>query len=416
VIENLFSWCYPLLSQWGLPEPWSSYISMFLNLLMLMVIVYIIYILNRIVIITILAFIAKRTRTKFDNLLISSKSAKYFSHLVPLIFVQESVPVILKAFVYWETIFAKLLGLYIVILILWIIRTLLNALKIYLKSNPKYSDKPIESFIQVLMIVLWGFGIIYMILFLFNTSITSLLATFGAISAIIILIFRDTILGFASSIQVSVNDLVRIGDWITVEKFGADGEVIEINLATVLIRNFDHTTTTIPTYSLLSSSFRNWRGMYSSQGRRIKRSMLIRVNSIRFIREQELADMMKIEFIAPYIITKNNDIQQFNKRFEVDTSLPINGRQLTNIGLFRKYVQTYLEHHPGINKDLMILCRQLQPTPQGLPLEIYAYCKDKRFENYEHVVADIMDHLMAAIIYFDLFLYEMPAGKSPLEE
>lgn len=383
---------------------------------MLCVLVYLIYAINRLSIVAALAFVAKKTRTKFDNLFISSKSAKYFSHLIPLIFVRESVPVILKDFVYWETIFAKLLGLYIVILILWIIRTLLNAFKIYLKSNPKFSDKPIESFIQVLMIVLWGFGIIYMILYLFNTSITSLLATFGAISAIIILIFRDTILGFAASIQVSVSDLIRIGDWVTVEKFGADGEVIEINLATVLIRNFDNTITTIPTYSLLSSSFRNWRGMFSSQGRRIKRHLLIRVNSVRFVREQELNDLMKIEFIAPYIITKNNDIQQFNSKYDIDKSLPLNGRQLTNIGLFRKYAQTYLEHHPGINKDLMILCRQLQPTPQGLPLEIYAYCKDKRFENYEHVMADIMDHLMASIIYFDLVLYEMPAGKSPLEE
>lgn len=416
MIEKIFSWCYPLLNKWGLPEPWSSYISMFLNLLMLCVLVYLIYAINRLSIVAALAFVAKKTRTKFDNLFISSKSAKYFSHLIPLIFVRESVPVILKDFVYWETIFAKLLGLYIVILILWIIRTLLNALKIYLKSNPKFSDKPIESFIQVLMIVLWGFGIIYMILYLFNTSITSLLATFGAISAIIILIFRDTILGFAASIQVSISDLIRIGDWVTVEKFGADGEVIEINLATVLIRNFDNTITTIPTYSLLSSSFRNWRGMFSSQGRRIKRHLLIRVNSVRFVREQELSDLMKIEFIAPYIITKNKDIQQFNSKYDIDKSLPLNGRQLTNIGLFRKYAQTYLEHHPGINKDLMILCRQLQPTPQGLPLEIYAYCKDKRFENYEHVMADIMDHLMASIIYFDLVLYEMPAGKSPLEE
>ena len=416
MIEKIFSWCYPLLNKWGLPEPWSSYISMFLNLLMLCVLVYLIYAINRLSIVAALAFVAKKTRTKFDNLFISSKSAKYFSHLIPLIFVRESVPVILKDFVYWETIFAKLVGLYIVILILWIIRTLLNALKIYLKSNPKFSDKPIESFIQVLMIVLWGFGIIYMILYLFNTSITSLLATFGAISAIIILIFRDTILGFAASIQVSISDLIRIGDWVTVEKFGADGEVIEINLATVLIRNFDNTITTIPTYSLLSSSFRNWRGMFSSQGRRIKRHLLIRVNSVRFVREQELSDLMKIEFIAPYIITKNKDIQQFNSKYDIDKSLPLNGRQLTNIGLFRKYAQTYLEHHPGINKDLMILCRQLQPTPQGLPLEIYAYCKDKRFENYEHVMADIMDHLMASIIYFDLVLYEMPAGKSPLEE
>jgi miniconductance mechanosensitive channel len=266
------------------------------------------------------------------------------------------------------------------------------------------------------MIVLWGFGIIFMILFLFDTSVTQLIATFGAISAIIILIFRDAILGFAASIQVSLNDLVRIGDTITVEKFGADGEVIEINLSTVLIRNFDHTITTIPTYSLFSNSFRNWRGMYNSEGRRIKRYISVRSNSIRFINQQELAEFANIQLISKYVASKVAEQRVHHEKHHFgESDIPLNGLHTTNLTLFRKDVTAYLEHHSSINKNLIVLCRQLQPTPQGIPIEIYAYSKVTEFEQHEHIVAEIMEHILSSVIYFDLQLFEQPAGKSALE-
>jgi miniconductance mechanosensitive channel len=247
---------------------------------------------------------------------------------------------------------------------------------------------------------------------IFDISTNAMLGTFGAVSAIIILIFRDTILGFVASVQVSLNDMVRIGDWITFDKFGADGDVIEINLATVKVRNFDNTTTTIPTYSLISDSFRNWRGMLDSKGRRIKRHILIKAQSIRFLKESELEELKRIQLIAKYIDTRQSEINKFNTSHDIDKSLLINGRNMTNFGLFRKYITQYLSQYPGLNKDMILLCRQLQPTPQGIPLEIYTFSNDKRFENYEYIMADIFDHIFASITYFDLEIYEMPSGKN----
>lgn len=353
--------------------------------------------------------IARKSKTKFDDLLVSNKTAKYIAHLIPLLFIYKSVPIILDAYVYWETIFGKLVGIYIVLLMLWITRTIFNSLRDYLKQKPKYSDKPIDSYIQVIMIVLWMFGIFVIISELFNVKPNTLFATFGAISALIILIFRDTILGFVASVQVSLNDMVRIGDWITFDKFGADGDVIEINLATVKVRNFDNTTTTIPTYSLISDSFRNWRGMLKSDGRRIKRHILIKAKSIRFLNEQEVENLKKIQLISDYIDTRTIEINRFNENNNIDKSIPINGRNLTNFGLFRKYITQYLQHYPSLNKDMILMCRQLQPTPQGIPLEIYTFTKDKRFQNYEYIMADIFDHVLAATPYFDLEIFELPS-------
>ena len=405
--EKIFGWCYPLLRKWGFEDTIATYLSLVINLALLCFLVYVIYIGFRLLLVTLMAIIAKRTRTKFDDLLVTNKTAKYIAYLIPLLFVYKSVPLILNNFVYWETIFGKLLEVYIVLWILWIVRTVFNALRDHLKQNPKFSDKPIDSYIQIIMIVLWIFGSIIIVSEIFDIDTKSLLAVLGAISAVIILVFRDTILGFVASVQVSLNDMVRIGDWITFDKFGADGDVIEINLATVKVRNFDNTTTTIPTYSLISDSFRNWRGMLDSDGRRLKRHVLIKAKSIRFLNATELQKLKKIQLISTYIDTKQIEIEKHNQQFNIDKTLAINGRNMTNFGLFRKYITKYLEDYPGINKDMILLCRQLQPTPHGIPLEIYAFSSDKRFENYEYIMSDVFDHIFASIKYFDLEIAEV---------
>ena len=406
---TLFGWTYKLLKQWDFNDTFAAYFSLLVNILVLCVFSYLIYLLFRFALVTIMAVVARKTKTKFDDLLVSNNTAKYIAHLIPLLFIHKSVPIILKNFYYWENIFSKLVGIYIVLLVLWITRTILNALRDHLKEDPKFGDKPIDSYIQVIMIVFWGIGVLAIILYIFDTNPRQLITAIGAISAIIILIFRDTILGFVASLQVSVNDMVRIGDWITMEKYGADGDVIEINLATVKVRNFDFTTTTIPTYSLISDSFRNWRGMLSSDGRRIKRHILIRPGSIRFMKDDELEKLKKIQLISDYITNKNVELIKYNKTHNIDKSLAINGRNLTNFGLFRKYINNYLRTYPGLNKDMVMICRQLQPTAQGLPLEIYCFSKDQRFEQYEYITADIFDHVMASIVYFDLEIYEVAA-------
>lgn len=400
-----------MFKKWDFGETLSAYLSLAINIVVLTLIAYMIFTVFRYVLVRALIIIARRTKTRFDNFLVSNKTAKYISHLIPLLFVYKSVPIILQNFVYWEDIFGKLIAIYIVLLSLWIIKTILHAFRDHLKTNPSFSDKPIDSYIQVIMIILWIFGFIVIVSKIFDISTNAMLGTFGAVSAIIILIFRDTILGFVASVQVSLNDMVRIGDWITFDKFGADGDVVEINLATVKVRNFDNTTTTIPTYSLISDSFRNWRGMLDSRGRRIKRHILIKAQGIRFLKETELEELKRIQLITKYIDARQSEINKFNTSHDIDKSLLINGRNMTNFGLFRKYITQYLSQHPGLNKDMILLCRQLQPTPQGIPLEIYAFSNDKRFENYEYIMADIFDHIFAAIPYFDLEIYEMPSGK-----
>lgn len=416
LLEKIFGWCYPLFRKMELGDTVAAYSSLIVNIIILCFISYWIYIIFRMLLVTSMILVARKTKTRFDDLLVSNKTAKYIAHLIPLLFIYKSVPVILDAYVYWETVFGKLVGIYIILLSLWIVRTIFNALRDHLKQIPKYSDKPIDSYIQVVMIILWMIGIFVIISELFNVKPNTLFATFGAISAIIILIFRDTILGFVASVQVSLNDMVRIGDWITFDKFGADGDVIEINLATVKVRNFDNTTTTIPTYSMISDSFRNWRGMLNSDGRRIKRYVNIKTKSIRFLNEDELEKMKQIQLLSNYIEERQKEINRYNETNAIDKSIPINGRNMTNFGLFRKYITQYLQNHPALNKDMLLLCRQLQPTQYGIPLEIYTFTSDKRFENYEYIMADIFDHIFASVGYFDLEIFELPSeGKKAFD-
>nr|WP_315202876.1 mechanosensitive ion channel domain-containing protein [uncultured Flavobacterium sp.] len=409
LIHLIFSFLYPIFRDWGMSRSLSTYVSLFFNTILLCVLTYWLYVVFRFVLVTILAIVAQKTKTKFDDLLVSNKTAKYIAYLVPLFFVFRSVPVILDKFEYWENVFGKIVATYIVLLVLWIIRTIFNSIRDYLKLIPRYSDKPIDSFIQVIMIVLWMLGITFIISKLFDIDQKELLTILGAVSAVIILVFRDTILGFVASVQVAINDMVRIGDWITMDRYGADGDVIEINLATVKVRNFDNTTTTIPTYSLSSDSFQNWRGMLNSDGRRIKRHIIIKTNSIRFLEDHELNDLKKIDLLSDYIDARKVEIDNYNRGHKIDKSLAINGRNLTNLGLFRKYIIQYLYQYPGLNRDMIMVCRQLQSTPYGVPLEVYAFSKDKRFENYEYIMADIFDHIIASVSYFDLEIFVMPA-------
>ena len=403
---KVYNWSYELLKNFDVNDTLSLYISLLVNIAILITIALVLdYIFKKILIIA-LAIIATRTKSTFDDFLVANKTAKYIAHLIPLYYVYKTVPIILKDFVYWEEFFSKGIKIYIIVLSLWIIRSVFNSLKDYLKHKPRYSDKPIDSYIQVIMIVLWIFGVTSFVLIMFDTNVKTLLTTFGAISALIFLIFKDTILGFVASIQVSVNDMVRIGDWITMEKFGADGDVIEINLATVKVRNFDNTTTTIPTYSLISDSFRNWRGMQKSDGRRFKRSILIKPSSVRFINDDELPKFEKLTLLKPYIQHRQTDIQKYNTNNSIDKSVILNGRNLTNLGLFRKFIQQYIENHPGINQEMLLMVRYLQPSELGIPLEIYCFSKDKVWENYEHIIADIIDYTVSSVKYFDLEILE----------
>ncbi|MBF4515886.1 mechanosensitive ion channel [Flavobacterium sp. ANB] len=415
LLDKIFNFLYPLFRHWGMSRNFASYISLVFNIAIMVALAFAIYYVAKFVLVTLTAIFAQRTKTKFDDYLIHNKTTKYTAYLIPFFFIYKAVPIILDKYEYWESLFGKIVGIYIVLITLWIVRTIFNSIRDYLKQKPEYSDKPIDSFVQVIMIVLWIFGVALIISTLFGIKKGELLTILGTLSAIIILIFRDTILGFVSSVQVAINDMVRIGDWITMEKFGADGDVIEINLTTVKVRNFDNTITTIPTYALSSDSFQNWRGMQKSDGRRIKRHILIKSSSIRFLHNEDLNQMKKVQLISSYIETRQAEIEKYNNVHGVDKSLALNGRNMTNLGLFRKYIMQYLVTHPGLNKDMHIMCRQLQSTAHGVPLEIYAFSSDKRWANYEYIMSDIFDHVMASVIYFDLEIFELPSQIGRLD-
>ena len=350
--------------------------------------------------------ISKRTKSKFDDYLIQNKIPETLSYFPSLFILISFLPPSLQSFPIFEKLSDSLLNILGAIMTIFLVRRLLNSIKDFLKTLKNFKDKPIDSYIQVIMIFVWFIGLMVIFSILSGKDISTFLATLGALSAVILLIFKDTLLGFVASIQVTINDTVRIGDWISMQSYNADGDVIEINLSTVKVQNFDNTITSIPTYKLVSDSFVNWRGMSESAGRRIKRAILIRVSSISFVADEQLQKLEKIERIASHISQRKKEIEIENQAKGADKSLMLNGRNLTNIGLFRHYALAYLQDHTEINKDLTLMVRQLAPTSEGVPIEVYVFSKDKVWVNYERIMSDIFDHLLAAIPYFELECFE----------
>ncbi|WP_234416369.1 mechanosensitive ion channel family protein [Flagellimonas amoyensis] len=408
VDKNLGRLLYDYLLKTGMGEGLASD----LNLLFLLVIVLVLAFLLDLVVWKVLRAVsirlARRTKNNYDNFLVAHKVPRSVAHIFPLLFLFEFLPVVFVDFEYAGNIALKIVKILFVLQTLAVFRRFFKSTKDYLKILPRFKDKPIASYTQVFMIFAWIVGMLTIFVIVTETSIWKFFATLGAASAVVLLIFKDSILGFVASIQVTINDMVRIGDWITFDKYGADGDVIEITLATVKVQNFDKTITTIPTYALISDSFKNWRGMQVSGGRRIKRALIISQKSIRFLTQEDVEALKKIQLVADYIAQRSEQINAHNRDNGADKELLINGRNLTNFGVFRKYVTNYLEKHSAINKKMTLMVRQLEPTAQGIPLEIYVFSADKRWENYEYVMADIFDHLLAALPYFSLEIFELP--------
>lgn len=411
-MDRLKHLLYNHLVELGVSESAAIYINMAVLLIGLFIVLYIVdFIIRKVIRIAFQGF-AERTRSNFDDIMIKNKVPRNIAHIIPLIVAYEFVPMVFSDFPYWENIIEKTLMVFGIILTLWLVRSFLNTLKDFLKTLKSFKDKPIDSYIQVFMIFAWVIGVFAIFAIITGISFLKFATSLGAISAVLILVFRDTILGFVASIQVTINDMVRIGDWVTFEKYGADGDVIEINLSTVKVQNWDKTITTIPTYALISDSFKNWRGMMNSGGRRIKRSLNIKLDSVKYLTQNEIDKLKNIQIITEYLNTREKVINDYNKANDIDKTVLINGRNLTNLGVFRKYIETYTQNHSAINKDMMIMARQLSPTSQGIPLEIYAFSSDKRWQNYEYIMSDIFDHIIAAVPYFDLEIFELPNNSN----
>ena len=409
-ITNLTDFLSNYLIKQGMIPFWASSINLAVTLVLLGLTVLFLDRILRKVIITSFKLFSIKTKTSFDDFLAQSKFPRYIAHIIPIYALKYSIPYVVGEYPVLLNVFNIVVNVYAVVLIVKIIRSFLRATQKYLRTKEKYKDKPLESYMQVMMLFFWGIATIFIVYQLTGKDIMSF-ATLGAASAVILLIFKDTILGFVASIQVSVNDIVRIGDWITYNKFGADGFVTDINLATVLVQNWDNTYTTIPTYSLISDSFQNWRGMEESGGRRIKRAILIKQSSIKFLTDEKVEEYKKIQSVKQYIEHRQREILKYNERTEADKSVLINGRNQTNFGVFRKYLNGYLNENSAVNKELTVMVRQLEPTSKGIPLEIYCFISDKRWVSFEAIMADIFDHVIASVPYFDLEIFEEPTGK-----
>lgn len=403
---------YDMLLKWGVSEENASLTNCLVLLFILIVLIFVVQKLARGILRLVLDYLKKKNRLSFFNSLRAHRVPHYLALIAPVSLARAGLPIVFEDYTAWIKPLSLLIDVYSVYMVISIITSFARALIDSLKErNEVFRYRPMESYIQIMSIVLFFFGAIFIYVRFTGDPPTTFFGILGATSAILLLIFQDTIKGFAASIQVTTNDMVRIGDWITMPKYGADGDVLEINLTTVKVQNFDKTITTVPTYSLISDSFQNWRGMQKSGGRRIKRSITVKQTSVRFLEDDELEIFKKIQAISSYIDKRQQEIDEHNTRLGLDRHFRVNGRNLTNAGLFRKYIEWYLLSHPGINKDMSLMVRQLAPSNKGLPFEIYAFTNTIVWREYENIMSDIFDHLISATLYFDLQIFEDVAGS-----
>jgi len=410
MIESINHWLLNQLAEWNIPSNIANILHFIILLMAILTFAAVITILLRYVLVRSINQWISKNGTRLYHFMFKNRFFWAVTQLVPYLIIANTFPIILEHFPRWINPVQKIIEIYGVILFLWILRSLLRSIRDYASTKETLRDKPLNSYLQVFMIILYLMGGLLIFSLLTGKSLWTFITTLGAASAILMLIFKDTILGFVASIQVAVNDMVRIGDWIQMDKYGADGDVIEINLNTVKVQNWNKTITTIPTYFLISDSFINWRGMQESGGRRIKRPIYIKISSIRYMTDEEVEKLKKIQLLTSYIESRQTEIKQYNEETGADPETPVNGRNLTNVGLFRKYVQLYANQRPDIRKDMSFMVRQLNPTAHGLPIELYFFTDTVKWVEYEGIMSDIFDHIFAAVKYFDLEVFESPAS------
>ena len=399
------------LTEKGVHGSFLSLLHLLVGLSILAAACALVWAITRYIIIRLVKRMVTRTQATWDDRLFENRVFRSLALIVIAVIIANAMPILTRDYPNWSGLLVKASKVYIVMSIMFAINAILNAVVGILEDLQELRDKPLRSYKQVAKIVFYLVGIVLILAISLGQSPLYILGGFGAVTAVLLLIFRDPILGFVASIQMSAIDLVRIGDWITVDKYGADGEVIEINLTTVKVRNWDMTVTIVPSYALVSESFRNWRGMQESEGRRIKRHLNIKMSSIRFCDDRLFNKLLQVELINGYLIERQQEILAYNAEHKVDKSLLLNGRHMTNVGIFRKYLEEYIGKNQFINKEMTFMVRQLQPTENGLPIEIYAFSKEKELEVFEAIAADIFDHILAAVPFFELEIFQSPSGS-----
>lgn len=381
-----------------------SYFTLFVGVLIAAILIRMIV---KIVLVKVIAKTAKRTKTQWDNILLKNKFFQRISNLaIPIVlsmFTKTFIPVI--------DIWDRAVGVLVVIFVVFIITASLNAIEEIYRGYEIYKTRPIKGVLQVVNIINFIIGGVVAIALLVGESPVVLLGGIGAMTAVTSLIFKDAILGFVAGIQLTGNDMVRIGDWIEVPNYSANGTVIDMSLTTVKVENFDNTITTVPAYAMITNAFINWRGMEESGGRRIKRSLYINVSDVRFAEDKDLDHYQEIDLLAGYIKGRRKEINEDNQKMTQGPNLEMNTRRLTNLGTFRVYVEEYLKHHPDIRKDTTLMVRQLGTEGQGIPLEIYVFANTTNWAKYEEIQANIFDHLYAIATEFGLTLFQKPSGN-----
>lgn len=358
--------------------------------------------------------VARRTPTKWDDHLVRFGVFTRMSHVAPALVVQFVGPRIFEGEDEVLRVASVAVSAYLVIIALLVIDALLNALLDALEVTSVAQRVPIKSFIQAFKLILFLVGFILLLSIIFDRNPLYFFSGLGALTAVLLLVFKDSILGLVAGIQLAANNMIQKGDWIEMPKHGADGDVVDVTLTTIKVQNWDRTITTVPTYSLISEAFKNWRGMSESGGRRIKRALHIDMQTVRFIDDEQVARLRRIELLRPYMDARIEEVRAWNEEHGVDQTEICNGRRLTNLGCFRAYITAYLRHHPTIHQDMTFLVRHLAPGPEGLPIELYIFTNDTRWAVYEGVQADIFDHLLAVVPEFGLRVFQSPSGGDVL--
>lgn len=406
---------HSILNAFGIPDSWIDVVNCFI---MLAVSIAIVFILQKLVK-TLLIYVLKKgrniTNLSIFGYAIQNKFPKYLALVVPYSFVITAIPIIFEKYKGWILPLLKLADIFMVFMIIWTIVSIIKSLANVIQEKPAFQNKPMKSYIQVIQIILYIFAAVAIFSILTGKSATTFFAAMGAASAVLMLMFKDSIMGLVSSIQISTNQMVMLGDWITMNKYGADGDVLEINLTTVKVQNFDKTITTIPTYALISDSFQNWRGMQESGGRRIKRSIFIKQADIRYLTDNELDDFEKIEGLTGYIKQKREEYKKINNDLNLNTQIPGNEFKITNCDLFMQYTVWYLRNNPGIHQGMTLIVRQLAPTVQGLPIELYTFTNTTVWAEYERIMSEVQNHVISSVGLFGLTIFELTAGTDNYE-
>jgi len=394
-----------MLVNYGMSHSLANWLDEIISTALLFLLAYGADIIGRFIVNRIVGHVAKMTKSRWDDIFMEHHVFKYLTHMIPGMIFFLCVPIAINSAI-WVKIFQKGALIFIVVVIVRAITAATNAMTQIYSESENNANKPVKVIFQIVNVIAYFIGAIAILSIILNTSLGTLFAGLGAFMAVLLLIFKDSILGFVAGWQLSANDMLRTGDWITTQKHGADGTVEEVSLYSVKVRNFDNTIVTIPPYSLVSDSFQNWRGMEESEGRRIKRYINIDMTSIKFCSPEMIERFSKIHYLKEYIETTERVITSYNEANLVDNTVLVNGRRQTNIGVFRAYLQAYINNHPDINQNLTCIVRQLQPSEKGVPVEIYCFTKNKNWTNYENVQSDIFDHVMAIVSQFDLKIFQ----------